>query len=70
MAVALPATEDQLTEQRYVVVILRLRVDQGQELITGEVIMVADPTRRRFLGWRGLERALRTMLNGKQDGLR
>ena len=65
-----PAPKDQLAEQRYVVVILRLLVDRRQKLIQGEVITTPNPTRRRFLGWRGLERAVRTVLNGELHEMR
>lgn len=52
-----------LAEQRYVTVMLRLLVDRRGRRVRGEVVDVQQfQTPRRFVGWRGLSRALRALL--------
>jgi hypothetical protein len=56
------ASHDQLTDARYVTIILRLVISPPDQ-IRGEMTDAADKSSRRFAGWHGLTRALRDWLN-------
>ena len=58
----LPLNENNLAERRNVTVILRLVLDQHGQLIHGELVDVADAPQERFIGWRGMIRAVRAWL--------
>ena len=67
-----PPTENHLADRRYVSVVLRLVLDQHGQMIHGEVIGDANTHPARFIGWRGLTRAVRVWLtrheqNGTAD---
>jgi hypothetical protein len=54
--------EEQLSDHRYVVLVLRLVVDRHGRLIQGDVLSEPAAVRRAFRGWRGLARAIRGLL--------
>ena len=56
------SSEDRLSDQRYVTVTLRLLIDQRGRPARGEIVDWAVGSRGRFVGWRGLARALRALL--------
>jgi len=51
-----------LSDRRYVTVVLRLLLDKRGRLIHGELVDTAGALQERFVGWRGLLRAVKTWL--------
>lgn len=60
-------SNDQLSNARYITVILRLMLDARGHLQHGEIVEVADRVQRRFIGWRGLTRTVRTWLDEQRS---
>lgn len=56
---------DLIAEQAYVIVLLRLVVDQHGRLMYGEVVDVAGRSWGRFGGWYGLARKLQSYLTSQ-----
>ena len=60
---------EQLARKRYVTVMLRLLVDQHGCLMQGEIVSVeVSHLQQRFVGWRGLVRALQALLESTLHG--
>jgi hypothetical protein len=62
----LPIIPNHLAEKRYVTVILRLLLDRRGRLINGELVDVESTLEDRFIGWRGLTRAVRGWLTRQE----
>jgi hypothetical protein len=54
--------DEKASAKRYVIVILRLLLDHRGNLVQGEVVSADANLHGRFMGWRGLNPALRTLL--------
>lgn len=61
------ATESHISEKRYVTVVVRMVIDQREQLVHGEIVDVDGIGQGRFVGWRGLIRTMRDFL-AKQQG--
>ena len=57
-----PARDETLADHRYVTLILRLTLDQGGQLIHGELVDTTDTLLGRFIGAAGLNNAVRDWL--------
>lgn len=57
---------DKLADRRHVTVVLRLLLDRHGRLIYGEVVDPAAHPQRRFVGWRGVTRAIRAWLSAQE----
>ncbi len=55
-------TPKELVHKRYVTLILRLVVDRRGTLVHGEIAEINIDRWTRFVGWRGLPRAIREIL--------
>jgi hypothetical protein len=55
--------DEKLSETRYAIVILRLLLSQSGDLIQGEVTSMRPELHNRFVGWLGLNIALKTLLD-------
>ena len=53
---------DRLADKRYVTVILRMRIDQRERLVHGEVVDTEGQLQGRFAGWREMTRTVRNYL--------
>ena len=56
------ARDETLADHRYVTLILRLTLDQGGQLIHGEMVDTTDTLLGRFIGEAGLNNAMRDWL--------
>jgi len=56
--VSTPSPADRLAQRRHVAVVLRLVVDARGHLVQGELVDLEAGPWTRFVGWRGLSRAL------------
>ena len=56
---------DKLADKRYVTVVLRLLMDRRGRLVRGEVVDAQGEPGGRFVGWRGLIRAVRAWLTSQ-----
>ena len=54
--------EENLSDESYVTVILRLVIDRREALIRGEVVDTDGQSQGWFTGWQGLIRAVRDYL--------
>ncbi len=61
------ATANNISEKRYVTVVVRMVIDQREQLVHGEIVDVDGIGQGRFAGWRGLIRTMRDFL-AKQQG--
>ncbi len=62
-----PPDENKLVEKQYATLIVRLMLDPHGRLLSGELVDVANGHSKRFLGWRGMIRAIRTWLNSQSS---
>ncbi len=53
---------EQLSAKRYVIVLLRLMVDEGGQLVHGEIMDVQGRSLGYFAGWHRLRRTLQKAL--------
>jgi hypothetical protein len=60
-----PAPDETLADHRYVTLILRLTLDQGGQLVHGEVVDTTDTLLGRFVGVAGLNNAVQDWLTGR-----
>jgi hypothetical protein len=58
---------EQLADKRYIIVMLRLLVDQHGRLLQGEALAGAASTPQRFKGWKGLNKAIRAALKSENN---
>lgn len=56
-----------LSGKQYVIVILRLLIDEQGQLVYGEVVDRAGRSRSRFAKWSSLEKAVRNELDAIED---
>lgn len=56
------ATVSNLSEKRYVTVVVRIVIDRREQLVRGEIVDVDGIGQGRFAGWRGLIRTMRDYL--------
>jgi hypothetical protein len=54
--------DEQLSNQQYVLVILRLLLDEHRQLVHGEVVDEAGQLHSRFRDWRGMAAAVRSWI--------
>lgn len=59
---------DRLAERRHVTVVLRLVVDRRGQLVYGETVDGQSRSQSRFVGWRGLLRAVRASVDRQTSG--
>ncbi len=52
---------EKLSEERYLTLMLRLLADRSGTRVQGEVLDVTTKSKRKFMGWQGLIRAVREM---------
>lgn len=54
-----PSGDEKLSNRQYVIVILRLLLDEGSQLVHGEVVDEQGQLHGRFRDWRGMGAAVR-----------
>ena len=59
---------DRLADRRYVTLILRLTLDQRDQLLDGEIVEAVSGRRSRFVGWRGVMPTIRAFLGNPEQG--
>jgi hypothetical protein len=52
---------EKLSEERYLTLMLRLLADRSGTRVQGEVLDVTTKSKRKFLGWQALVRAVREL---------
>ena len=61
------ARDETLADHRYVTLILRLTLDQGGQLVHGELVDTTDTLLGRFSGAAGLNNVVRDWLTGREQ---
>ena len=63
-----PSEEDRLSKRHYLLVILRLLIDEENQLVQGDVLDDQGNRQRRFRAWSGLPTAIQAWLAERQLG--
>jgi hypothetical protein len=61
-----PASDEALADKHYITLILRLILDQGGQLVQGELVDTSDTVPERFIGVAGLNQAVGDWLTGHE----